>query len=222
MKIHIPAIAVEITRKCQLKCAHCMRGDSENLDIGLKFIDALFSQIASIGHFCITGGEPTMNTDAVKYLVDKISSEKIPVKTFYVATNGININEAFVGAMLELFLLCDNPAYSFLEISNDTFHLSQEKYNDELVRDLPFYRLRHNKDNVHLKGRIHREGRGVKLSEATVISKAAPVKDKSSFEQILLNAKGEIINGCDWSYLNQAKHKLCDVKNLWEYYNTLK
>jgi hypothetical protein len=36
-----------------------------------------------------------------------------------------------------------------------------------------------------------------------------------------LNCKGEIINGCDWSYSSQRKHKICDVADLGSYKETI-
>ena len=34
-KIAIDHLLVEITRKCQLRCAHCLRGDAQNINMVL-------------------------------------------------------------------------------------------------------------------------------------------------------------------------------------------
>ena len=39
-KILYRKVMLEITRRCQLKCAHCMRGDAQNLDMSEEIIDA--------------------------------------------------------------------------------------------------------------------------------------------------------------------------------------
>ena len=62
--ISIQNLAIEVTRKCNIKCAHCLRGDSQNKDIDLKYIDILLDQVNYIGHFCPTGGEPSLNIKA--------------------------------------------------------------------------------------------------------------------------------------------------------------
>ena len=37
-KIAIDHLLVEITRKCQLRCAHCLRGDAQNINLSPKII----------------------------------------------------------------------------------------------------------------------------------------------------------------------------------------
>lgn len=46
---------------------------------------------------------------------------------------------------------------------------------------------------------------------------------KEEFRQtdLYLNSRGELINGCDWSYKNQKKHKLCMIDELLNFYNKL-
>ena len=66
-KIAIDNITVEITRKCQLQCAHCMKGDAQNVDMSRQIIDKLLESVCSIGTLLFTGGEPTMNLDGMKY-----------------------------------------------------------------------------------------------------------------------------------------------------------
>lgn len=33
-------VVIEITRRCNMCCAHCLRGDAENVDIQEKYINA--------------------------------------------------------------------------------------------------------------------------------------------------------------------------------------
>ena len=37
-KIAIDHLLVEITRKCQLRCAHCLRGDAQNIATKIKHV----------------------------------------------------------------------------------------------------------------------------------------------------------------------------------------
>lgn len=43
--IAVDSLILEITRRCNMKCLHCLRGESENLDMSIKMVDAVFSQI---------------------------------------------------------------------------------------------------------------------------------------------------------------------------------
>ena len=44
-KIAIDHLLVEITRKCQLRCAHCLRGDAQNINMSPKIIDKLLESV---------------------------------------------------------------------------------------------------------------------------------------------------------------------------------
>lgn len=45
----------EITRRCNLCCAHCFRGDPQNVDISEEIIDRSLDQISSCFSFDVTG-----------------------------------------------------------------------------------------------------------------------------------------------------------------------
>lgn len=65
-KTAIDYLSVEITRKCQLKCAHCMKGEAQNIDMSVEVIDKLLESVVSIGTLLFTGGEPTMNLQGIQ------------------------------------------------------------------------------------------------------------------------------------------------------------
>ena len=74
MEIIYKELGIELTRKCNQKCSHCLRGPSENVDLSEEVIDSLFdnNNIYLIENLYLSGGEPTMNGKALVYLVDKI------------------------------------------------------------------------------------------------------------------------------------------------------
>ena len=76
-RIAIDNLVVEITRKCQLKCAHCLKGDAQNVDMSVDVIDKLLESVVSIGTLLFTGGEPTMNLQGMKYFLDVMKSKGI-------------------------------------------------------------------------------------------------------------------------------------------------
>ena len=72
-------LSVEITRRCNLKCAHCCRGDTQNVDIDYKYIDLLLDQVDYIYHLTFTGGEPTLNVPAIQYFIDQCKEKNVKV-----------------------------------------------------------------------------------------------------------------------------------------------
>ena len=100
MKFVIYRLLFEVTRRCNLKCAHCMRGDAQNIDLTKEHVDAFFNlnQIRSINYLAFSGGEPTLNPGIISYTVDKIIDEHIPVYSMGLITNGQLYSEEIVSA----------------------------------------------------------------------------------------------------------------------------
>jgi organic radical activating enzyme len=224
MSISINNLAIEVTRRCNIACDFCLRGESQNKNIDVKYIDILLDQVYRINHFCPTGGEPSLNVDAIKYFINACKIRNLTIEDFYIATNGININEAFIESCLELYELSRSKHLCGVQVSNDIYHINEKMYDDSLLKKLPFYSKRtYDGSNLGNGDRIHREGRFATNKNAKIKSAARPVTSVGVFDSnpIYLNVNGKIINGCDWSYYNQNKHILCDVKDVENFKNNL-
>lgn len=63
-------VVIEITRRCNMCCAHCLRGDAENIDIQERYIDAFldsFEKGACISYIVFSGGEISLNIYNAKH-----------------------------------------------------------------------------------------------------------------------------------------------------------
>ena len=67
----------EVTRRCNFKCEHCMRGDAQNVDLSENAIDNLLNQTLAFGDILFTGGEPLMALDKIEYIIDGMIKRKI-------------------------------------------------------------------------------------------------------------------------------------------------
>lgn len=92
-KILYRRVVLEITRRCQLKCAHCMRGDAQNLDMSEEIIDAFLEQTAGIERLFFTGGEPTLAVDKMRYVLEQMMEQDIPLYAIGYITNGVEFSE---------------------------------------------------------------------------------------------------------------------------------
>ena len=95
-KIVFNQLTVEITRKCNMACAHCLRGDAENVDLTNMDIDGVLDQAEAIGRLIITGGEPLLNLRAMQHLTNGIARRGIPLMRVQVVTNGLLYDERFI------------------------------------------------------------------------------------------------------------------------------
>lgn len=101
MKLILEKLAFEVTRRCNERCAHCMRGESQNIDLTKETIDRVFdtNPFLSIKEICFSGGEPTLNKEVIIYTIDKIIKENIDVSRIVMITNGQIFNKDLVDAL---------------------------------------------------------------------------------------------------------------------------
>ena len=69
MHIFTPIIGIEISRKCNLYCTHCMRGEAESLTINKEILEKFFDEVKSANVLVISGGEPFICYDEIKMLI---------------------------------------------------------------------------------------------------------------------------------------------------------
>lgn len=100
MGIILHDLAIETTRKCNLKCDHCMRGLSQNIDLTPEIVDFILEndEIKRISHICFSGGEPTLNPNIIIYTINKIISNDLDVCEIAMVTNGQIFNKELVEA----------------------------------------------------------------------------------------------------------------------------
>ena len=77
--IKVVQIGFEMTRRCNMKCKFCCRGDAQNLDITDEIIDKALDELKNfdIGILRLHGGEPLLAPDMIQYLVDGIIKRNI-------------------------------------------------------------------------------------------------------------------------------------------------
>lgn len=133
-KLTFEELAIEITRKCNRRCIHCMRGTAQKSTITKDIIDKIFLEIANCKRIALTGGEPLLAINMIEYLVDKIILSEWDIEIFQLTTNGTIIDERIIQCLSRL---CNNKnrCCSLLRISGDKFHnvnqsqLAYESYN---------------------------------------------------------------------------------------------
>lgn len=92
-KIYFRKLMIDITRRCQLRCEHCLRGEAQNLVISTDIIDSFLEQTAGIGELFFSGGEPTLAPDRMNYFVDHMIEKGIPLGGVTYITNGVELSE---------------------------------------------------------------------------------------------------------------------------------
>lgn len=85
-------LAIEMTRRCNLKCKFCAKGEPQDLDISKSIIDKTLDEMQGvfINSLRVSGGEPLLVPELIEYLFDKIIEKHILINDIVIFTNGLN------------------------------------------------------------------------------------------------------------------------------------
>ena len=136
--IMLGILEIIVTKKCNLACAHCMRGDAQNQDITKETYDAIFDKIQFIENLNLGGGEISLSPKVITDLIASLKEHKTIVNSFALTTNGTIISQEFIDALLELkeyvykcreekitiFKSLEKSQFHIV-ISTDDFHLNE-------------------------------------------------------------------------------------------------
>lgn len=219
---------IEVTRKCNLQCEHCLRGCAQNKDMSKEIIDKFFNalrknDVDSI-NITFTGGEPTLNLPIVNYTIEKLKQGNVSLNYFYIATNGRANNDIeFIKACIELYNLADYKELSRVEVSSDVQHLyyMDDTFTDSLLSALKFANKRdEDVDYSDSRSGAIAEGNGAYYCPNARELKVYDWKKYPEDLTLYLNCDGQLINGCDWSYESQEEREdiqLCTIDNFSEW-----
>lgn len=147
-----------ITRKCNLKCEHCLCGDAENVTITPQIIDTAMSQFTRIDILGISMGETLLELDMFEYLLKSIDRYHVKVSALSMVTNG-TIQNARLVDILRNFVSNDSERKAGVIISDDRFHDVNKS-----METLKYYdRLLTNRDRLQIEFFTHSEAAKRKL-----------------------------------------------------------
>lgn len=122
------SLMLEITRECNLKCEHCMRGDAQNVTMSKEMIEKILSQVGLVERLSFTGGEPFLKPDLIEYVVDYIIQNNLNIMSLGAVTNGA-VPEENMLRCIQAFNRFSEWAYKkyhgsgcAIAFSNDIYH----------------------------------------------------------------------------------------------------
>lgn len=193
-----------------------MRGNSQDRNINVHYIESLFRKVKNIKVLNITGGEPSLAIRELDTLIDLIDHYKVKIDSFYIATNASLYDPEFAKLCAELGVFCITNKNSEIAISNDKYH-KLNKDQVKLLSQLKYTKMRYNDNeksySIENKGYLIKQGR--QKTGRKLIEYPFKIKNKTITEnEIYLNCNGNIINGSDWAYDNQERYKICHVSKM--------
>lgn len=141
--INLDSLAIEVTRRCNMNCPHCMRGKSENKNISKRILKTALQEVSEIGTLIFTGGEPSLNVKAIRDTLDICKYNDIYVDSFYVITNGKEVTDDFISVLLDWYdYITEYGGATYrcgVALSKDCFHEEINPDNERKLRELPFF-----------------------------------------------------------------------------------
>lgn len=95
MLLHLKHLLFEATRKCNMTCQHCMRGDAEDLSMDYAVLDRIFEDTRQIDHLVLTGGEPSLAPYVIQQILYRARVWKCSIHSFFCATNARIYSQPF-------------------------------------------------------------------------------------------------------------------------------
>ncbi len=222
-KLYAENISIEITRRCNMACAHCMRGDAEDTDIDHRHIRNLlkhFSAHPPLQHY---RRRTFTQSRAIFYILKQLKNFDIRVDYFDVVTNGSlsSISQAFIDTCSALYEYQKNKDQDefnhMLEMSDDRFHNNQNRTEVTAVLNrYPFFGMR-GQDGTFF---LFKEGRcveGYPNPRTSVLPNPKKTKSVAMYTSIL---RGEILSNGNLSYLRQRDNVLCKKQYFLKYLKT--
>lgn len=121
-KICIDSLDLELTRRCNMKCSHCMRGDAQRMDMSDEIIRETFKRIRHVNRMLLTGGEVSLAPDRIRAVTRIAQEEGCDIDAFGIVTNGKKISREFIAAVAGLYEYCDGKDQCVICWSNDVYH----------------------------------------------------------------------------------------------------
>lgn len=221
-KLAVHDLCIEVTRRCNMNCAHCMRGDAMSQDLDPALLDKLFSRLSGIGNVTPTGGEPSLNPAALLQIRDAILKYNIPVAGVYLVTNGKEITDEFLHNFLSLLLATEmDPEVSGLALSQDMFHDKISYANKAKLSMFPCFRG-DDKKTDWTRTPVLNIGRG---AEIVIVSNRDPYRPQNTLncrfsndtiqlsEVLTLTVDGYLLPYGDYAYEEVENLAICNVND---------
>lgn len=219
MRIELSNLILEITRKCNMSCAHCLRGPAQQMNMDIEIINRVTREVDYIYEVTFTGGEPSLNAAAIEHFRWAVHFNCCSLDHFWLTVNARFFKQDFHEAIQELYCICDDQDCCSLTISRDQYHGKMSPKAYEMYSELPFFSTEKMK----------------RIADSDLLSEGNAKKNQMSYKEvkigheiadyhvdpentvlyvgdlIYVNAKGDVLFECDLSYNRQKRHAMGNV-----------
>ena len=121
-----------VTRKCNFRCEHCLRGDSADEEIDKKVLERVFKNDTVIRELQLNGGEVFSNPDLLSRIINIIINNEVQLFGLNITSNGTLYSEKIEKELSRLnkhITDCYWKKFKSKKTDNVTVHLSEDDYH---------------------------------------------------------------------------------------------
>lgn len=205
-KLRLTEIWIESTRRCNMSCRHCCRGDAQDIDMNSSVIESLFKQVEFIGLIGFTGGESSLVSNILSDVLNLAKKYKVQILSFQVVTNGKEISDEFIQVLKDWYNYCEHNMSTNIFISKDKYH--EKVDNSKLLNTFPGIARERDTEFLTAEGRLWNHKKLPKLTQEEVV-----IIDNHIDSILYLNCFGDVFVGVDWSYDSQMSKAICNINS---------
>jgi hypothetical protein len=206
-----------------MKCAHCLRGGAQPVNMSTEVMSKIFTIFTGIGGVLFTGGEPSLNTEIINEFWQHCLWREIYPEYFYIVTNGKCFSQKLVDVSERLYNICDEKDICGLTVSRDEFHYefggckSDDVFDRYMDLELPYFHPGDKDYRKHGYRSLIPQGRAENIT-------SEEFHPEKCTDPALINKDGDIMNGCiyinvfgdvvtcpNMSYVTQKKYSLGNI-----------
>lgn len=217
VKIKAQELILEVTRKCNMHCFNCPKGDAQNQNMSEKVLKRIFDLFSEINQIIYTGGEPSLNTDIMQKSIDIMRREDIRPDSFVVFTNGD-------GRMNDLLKICDQlyawcGQYEWPRLNHkEAMRTARLLCRDDLVIGGLALRINEYHNPIPYENILKLTSRRYFIQSSLQDSKRPFSKPKNldgtiedGLYTVYVNVHGDILSDPNIEYLKQPKFKFGNI-----------
>jgi len=223
MSMRVYSLILEVTRRCNMCCEHCLRGDAENIDMQKETIDKILDLVDEIQSVVFSGGEPSLNLPLIQYFFDRAEQKGKFPGYFWLATNGKENQEELAMLALKAWIKSYEKELCGVALSVDAFH---EPVLVNLLSGLSFYDdcKEQKVSGTDIDKFVIRTGRAEEngLGRIPANMDNRIYIENGAIETLYVSAKGQCVFNCNLPYFDidengvSLEEVLAEVKSMTE------